>query len=106
MGRSAGPAAVVAALSGERPSVGTLLASVPLQNRLSLHRIHSALLSLLPAASAVAAGRPGLQSLEPESCMQLVVGCSGSPMVADGRGHDVAEPTLGWGECIITNYVR
>ena len=91
MGHSAGPVAAV--LAGERPSVGMLLASGPLQNQLSLHRIHSAPLSQLPAAFAV--GRSGLQPFEPGSCMLLEVGCSGSLMAAGGRGRDVVGPMLG-----------
>ena len=96
MGRSAGPAAVVAAaLADERLSVaGKPLASGPLQSRLSLHHIHSGLLSRLPAAAS--AGRSGRQSLELGSCMQREVGCSGSlSVVAGGWGHGVAGPMLG-----------
>ena len=105
MGRSVGPAAA-AVLAGECPSVDKLLASGPLQNWLSLHHIHSGHLSLLPAASA-AVGKPGPpQLLEPGSCMQLEVGCSGSLMVAGGRGHDVAGPMLGGWSVVIIDYVR
>ena len=94
MGRSAGPA-VAAALAGERLSVSMLIASGPLQNQLSLHRIHSGFLSLLPAAYAVAAGRSGPQLLELGSCTQMEVDCSGSLMVVGGKGRGVAGPMLG-----------
>ena len=90
MGRSAGPVAV---LAGEHPS-DMLLPSGPLQNQFSLHRTHSVPLSLLPAFAG-GAGTSGHQSLEPGSCMQLEVGCSGSLMVVGGWGRDVAGPMLG-----------